>query len=138
MITANELRVGNWVEEAPSWSKHKQNIQIESISDKGFNVSWEGEWDSFSDLNPIPLTAEILEMAGFEKEKHTGNFYYKKKLAIHQTQGVATEFIFNWPRVHGMIGTPSTAFNFVHELQNLVFSLTGEELEINLTAHPVV
>lgn len=76
---------------------------------------------------PIELTPEILEKAGFEKINHINGYSFwsfKKKggvsLAVYDRHTTFSGF-------HVQHTT------YVHQLQNLYFALTGEELTLTLT-----
>lgn len=109
MIKPEELRIGNWVmgDNGP--------VQIEPNS---FQNIFNGSYDQ----DPIPLTEEWLAKFGFEyremnlgyvKEATEGNIYISKK------------FTFEFDGFN--IGM-QREIQYVHQLQNLYFALTGEEL----------
>jgi hypothetical protein len=127
MIQANELRIGNWV-------MHPNGDVKISAEDIGSKYSLDA-------CNPIPLTPEIFEKAGFEKETPDDKYgvVYKKD-----------KFNFIIRRVNfGMIGKDDFGWSFelsdetnwativsklqsLHQLQNLYFALTNTELNIQL------
>lgn len=80
----------------------------------------------------IPLTPELLEKAGFERDWQQAsetNWTYKK-----QTRN-KTLITYHCGTSSFMIGEPIvsiTTIIYVHQLQNIMFALTGEELTINL------
>lgn len=118
MISANELRIGNWVaiEKNLGWGMriYKENHQIV----RGLDI------DSSEHYLPIPLTPEILEKAGF---KNNGEKFFKHKSAVFQIDlddaGVYVAVV----SVYG-IGVLEN----VHQLQNLYFAIMKEELNIEL------
>ena len=128
MIKANDLRIGNLVADQSG-----NIITVESINYDGVNLEIEQEWfeeeSTVENLSPdytfdavfgIPLTLEILEKAGFK-----GN-----TLAAQHNDIVFYENHFG---IKGMLGiVKPNNVNFLHQLQNLFFSITGEELTINL------
>jgi hypothetical protein len=108
-MKANELRVGNWCqspyEELPFKIKAEHILQLEQ------------GMDELSILG-IPLTPEILVKAGFE------NF----------EDGWYSLFDFTWniyDKVLRWMGVQIKCHD-LHQLQNLYFALTGEELNIQL------
>jgi hypothetical protein len=116
MIEPNELRIGNWFYihcyELDPWEYGLTETEIELHHFCGFeNYQFE----------PIPLTPEILERAGFGCR--AGNVYYKEGVVdslIYQYDGFIV-----W-EVNNMV------IKYLHWLQNLYFCLTtGKELEIN-------
>jgi len=80
----------------------------------------------YADLSPIPLTPEILEKCGFEK----GYDVYSKDsfeiaYIINGFDEVGYVLIINKE-------AESVIFHYLHQLQNLYFALTGQELDTNL------
>lgn len=109
MIQANELRIGNWYDHNGSYRQVTPNT-IEEV--------WEGERIY---VNPIPLTPEILEKCGFEKYDR---FLYRLKNGWHWIS-VDTNSLY----IHGK---QVVLIDYLHQLQNLYFALTGKELNVQL------
>ena len=65
---------------------------------------------------PIPLTEEWLFRFGFVYNPHSIEFH-GKNMIFH-----------NWIKDRGYVSWGSTQIKYVHQLQNLYFALTGEEL----------
>jgi hypothetical protein len=94
----------------------------------GTSTNEKGGWNrsTANDLKRIPLTPEWLERCGFKKE---GN-------EIDQRTGKTIEgkwrhdAYLEWP---GLLYLPNHELKHLHELQNLYFALTGEELTIKQT-----
>ena len=152
MIKANELRIGNLVTWNPALVSPGNTLppmQLEVFSISQDRISYvfpniENRVEPFEDdvaqagtryksleeLEPIVLTNEILQSAGFEEKsglltsKHLENHdlqlkfngEYYERLAISKLNTV----VFDLP------------IKYFHQLQNLYFALTGEELEIKL------
>lgn len=76
----------------------------------------------FPKPKPIPLTEEWLEKFGFKKEKKFLFSYKNFYINFHQ-EGIATTFL-DTHLINGI--------GYVHQLQNLYFALTEEELEIKI------
>lgn len=117
MIQVNELRVGNIVQKLidDQWS-------VSKIGAREFlAISEHPEW-----VNPIPLTETWLLKLGFEVRDF--HFFFHPKWG---TVFLRTAFL-NSPRFHVKTGEGSklTCLLYVHQLQNLYFALTGEELTI--------
>ena len=117
-ILASELRIGNWIlvnnEPCP--------IGYGVIADcaqkaKGIKNAY---LDKIS-FDPIPLTPEILEKCGFENN----GFYCTHSDPYMEISPSATGFILSVNCSEYEIGE---TFNHLHQLQNLYFALTGEEL----------
>jgi hypothetical protein len=121
MIAATDLRIGNYI--------NKQGVGIIKV---GYSV--------FEDFNtypspinsyePIPLTKEILEKCGFEEVE--GNEYY----AFFDLEGVRVY-------IHKIDGSAFISYGYatldaytnnlhLHQLQNIIYALTNNEITINL------
>ena len=112
MTQPQELRIGNYYQGAS-----RGNIEI---------VTWQTLRDlSEGKLNllPIPLTEEILLKFGFEKksgsEFKNERFIYRFKQRDLIIEGFEYDY-------NGILCHPE----FAHQLQNLYFALTGEELQL--------
>ena len=117
MIQANELRIGNYIS-----YKNERWIKV------GYHEIRYAVLYPDNSYYPIPLTPEILEKAGFVK---TGRYaigaggyitYEKDRVVLlHPKKGHPFVLAFHETQVQS-----------VHQLQNLYFALTGEELPINM------
>jgi len=89
-------------------------------------VNWEDEhrwcaldfWEGI-EFEPIPLTEEWLERFGFEEDDSVG---WLKRFDKSDSFFIDLSFMY-W-------GENSVKLTHVHQLQNLYFALTGEELTI--------
>jgi hypothetical protein len=136
MIKANELRIGNRVS-----VMLKSFLAIDTTDEKEFSVLGFGEggitikaWScgqqefvTLEYINPIPLTPELLEKIGFKREDDTWT---------SKEYGVCNWLLLEQQENHYVLlvgeyheGKP---FQHLHQLQNLYFALTGEELVITL------
>lgn len=134
MIKANELRIGNYIlylneiyivqglkyeVNAPS---EKWRVTFSTIDGKLTNAKT-ANW-----INPIPLTPEILEKwCGLRSGSdciHCNNFF----LSIAQNSKGA------WEDPERYEGIPYEPINYLHQLQNLFFALTGTELTVTIPA----
>lgn len=85
-----------------------------------------------NEINPIPLTDQWLLKFGFTEEMfdytiHTGEFYNGSiGILLVTTIGVSPKFQLKYE-----MKCTQTIIQYVHQLQNLYFCLTGEELKIN-------
>jgi hypothetical protein len=105
--------------------------------------------DHIGDIDPIPLTPEWLERCGFVKLVHLGRNEYS--LWIDEVLTIETLFILNNRTEEIVVRIVTTNENddeniplgafvtyknvnckYLHQLQNLYFALTGEELQIKL------
>lgn len=122
MIQANELRIGNLVE-TPDGFQGITEIQTEFFYTKDFKSSW-------AELKPIPLTEEWLERFGFEREE--GRWTWKKNIYNEETTLPTSLQLWSGNDFISVcragIGAMHCPCEYVHQLQNLYYSLTGTEL----------
>ena len=124
-MNANELRIGNWVianglyEGQEKQFKHFNDALTTVFFMDGFKIGYVGEY--LKDIKPIPLTEEWLLKFGFMKSM--SNWYSNNDYAIE----LCESFI----QIDIGYTTITVDVKYVHQLQNLYFALTGEELEIS-------
>ncbi len=136
-MKASELRVGNWVNFDSGWSPEEpRQIEwhdiwhgIEKDKDAKHFVEWVA-------LKPIPITNEWLLKFGFSKIESSvcDSFYIGHNPITH-------DWLFDITWLKNSIdysyeGNPFYKngyheLKYLHQLQNLYFALTQEELEIN-------
>lgn len=117
-----ELRIGNIIYfslKSDNGRKSAGKVKLSEIEHLMHN-------DGVFNYEPIPLTEEILLKCGFKKG--IGEFQHCKLGAIRLLP------IHNRPYflVKSISGDPISSINFLHQLQNLYFALTGEELTVNI------
>ncbi len=105
-MKANELRIGNWF--------------IEKDEVKQFD----GDFYHLLGCDPIPLNTNWLLKLGFEYNDNIG-LYQKDGFDVDIEDGVYCHFYLN------EYGDWYKDIEYVHQLQNLYFALTGEELTYN-------
>jgi hypothetical protein len=131
-LTAAELRIGNLIE----WQddSHEQ-FRVETIDFKEPNYFVNG--GLLDDMLPIPLTEEWLIKFGFYKDGD----YYSKGINDYKYCFRYRDWAKNWafyqeftdspdPKDDGVKYPVSFDYAYIHQLQNLFFALTGEELEL--------
>jgi hypothetical protein len=127
-MTANELRIGNW------------------FIEKGEVKQFDGDFYHLLGCDPIPLTTNWLEKLGFEKNKDKRWMRGKSRYAIFYFEYYATGEDNSMWRIeyhdtdygrneYKDCNQWGDVINHVHQLQNLYFALTGEELTIKDTAN---
>jgi hypothetical protein len=131
MIQSNELRIGNWVED---YDSSHERFRVETI-DKGENETagmWfiNGRWNE--DVIPIPLTPELLEKCGFEIKMHTKGIRYIEVNSYLWLLIVGDEKIHLCLASAEWMHDLQARVTSLHQLQNLYFSLTNQELTIHL------
>ena len=141
MELINELRIGNTV------SVDGLFITVESINSEGINIFVDDdvliEYASFGDddyhVKPIELTEEWHNKFGVKVNGHM-SFVYE----LPRKQTIYLAIVFTGDYVYLRQGKEPKEFEmvsvwnkdlmkrdmFVHELQNLYFALTGEELTV--------
>ena len=86
-------------------------------------------------IDPILLTEEWLLMFGFEKNEYTKDFRLGKYWVENRYYDCYEKSMFlfgcyQFDKIY--ITSNAGVLKYVHQLQNLYFALTGEELEIKL------
>ena len=138
MINQNELRIGNLV-----MGKHlsvRNTIEVYKIA----RVNWNGsimvenrigrfEEDMEDDITPIPLTEEWLMKCGFVNE-FTGH-QEDDVMRLQIKKNFMIDYDLNYMQLainqEGDI-VDVDHIKYVHQLQNLHFALTGQELNIEI------
>jgi hypothetical protein len=141
MIKANEIMVGNWIFDDSDEQTYRRVEQIRKDGDgfKGYYIihrngsakSLIEHEDSF--IQPIPLTPEILEQCGFVID---GNGTYWINLQTHYLElinGGDSDFYPVYAQLPEISSESEQRVSlnrvkYLHELQNLFYSLRGEEL----------
>lgn len=123
MIKATELRLGNYVSAVSSGSAPVQ------ITRKNLSHILTSEWTGtdiigadFS-INPIPLTEEWLEKFGFENKGEVQPAGYFLNYVPIRFQYDVGWYDLGYDGIYHKI-------EYVHQLQNLYFALTGNELTV--------
>lgn len=141
---ANELRIWNWIADASKVWLHVEGITNSDAEGRRKIVYKTKSGLSMFELEysqPISLTPEILVACGFQKFSHEPGYKVgsdfldeKDERCDEYTKGKLT--IMDWG--NGFVLSNSFSFSLrvelkhLHQLQNLYFALTGNELEINV------
>ena len=130
-MKASDLRIGNFI----YWNIPEKKNVIHTVigikNDKPMTVPI-SLGNSIEDYQPILLTPEILVMAGFD-EWSEGNWKTRSSL---NKQGWSKEFNYYQPYYNLSTYCGNVTIKYLHQLQNIYFSLTGEELEIKQLITP--
>tara|TARA_R110000868_G_scaffold290022_1_gene550239 strand:- start:818 stop:1312 length:495 start_codon:yes stop_codon:yes gene_type:complete len=157
MIKSNELRVGNIVQRNGDWELEKEGFH--TIIAINSSTSLDGTFDSVrtdvtgqdflftTQIEGIPITEEVLLYFGFKKPSNTIELVrYDRK---EYNERVTLELVFedldcieictttdkidsegNQVDIIDCTFIKLPHVKYVHQLQNLYFALTGEELPI--------
>lgn len=125
MIDVGKLRIGDYVYLQNSKTPYKiTEIGYSEIEYPRYETSGISSGAVFrtyvENLNPIPLTEELLLKCGFER-KHFGS------VTVYCHLSIELDAYFCLKGVDYNIPVRS-----LHQLQNLYFDLIGKELEVNL------
>ena len=117
-MKANELRIGNLIKH------HDKTITVagivrNTIYYESKELCFDSNIGEYNPFQPIQLTEEWLLKFGFVEEFE--NKFYKDSIAIEVFENECILYIGYFVDL---------AINYVHQLQNLHFALTGEELAV--------
>ena len=157
MITASELRIGNLLFWDPKLSNPNTTLAavrvevsailkdkigyifpgIEYRAEPFEDDLWQEEtrYKSFEELEPIILTAQILEVCGF---KQVDDYFSRNMLFENRYKSFSkidiniVNYKVSLRLMNGQQVDLPHSYKFIHQFQNLYFTLTWEELEINL------
>lgn len=116
MIKPNELRIGSLLRVADKIIVVDQNIIGDcAVHNKGFNT-----W-----YDPIPITEKALLACGFCA-------HWADEFVSIYDMGNFRVCIYSTGSISASTDVPLANLSSLHQLQNLYFALTGEELKINV------
>lgn len=133
MIPVQDLCVGNWVYDG---DRTQFPMQVVGIGTDYVYLDFEGNeadlWETTSEeLEGIPLTEELMTDNGF---RFNGVWWHKHEAnyALDVSVGLAYVQIEKWAdsRIHSRCTCHGV--RFLHELQNLFWNITKQELKIKL------
>lgn len=140
-MKANELRIGNYV------NIEGDVVKVKEIYEKSIHYA-NGEYESFATedfIQPIELTEEILLKIGFKKDERMSSILYYLGYEINEDEYIRVRYvIYNsnaLPLLRITSPTPiilesceltKRGVRYLHELQNVYYLLTNEELEVEL------
>jgi len=119
-MISSELRIGNYVA-STNFKYIIKEVGEKYVRIKDINLDYDYNYPlcEITNLKPIPLTEDILIDFGFSNlELDNGEFYYQiNKFRLNSNYS-------------GFYYSNNLVIKYVHQLQNLYFCLTGEELII--------
>lgn len=129
-MKTSELRIGNYVIIPAYDIDAENNIIGDSENDEIIKITIDeliiiesNYKDCIGEYKPIPITADILLKCGFSFEDKDALYWVKG--AFNLEKDVVGKF---WFEVYSHYNE----LKYLHQLQNLYFALTNEELTINL------
>ena len=122
-MTSTELRIGNLVEWNNEIGIISQLFEMEVV----FKC---GESDLYTALKPIPLTEEWLLKFGFKYDEDEQGFLLNGFHLENRSNDIYAKNINKEDFGCWFINSYLLEIKFVHQLQNLYFSLTGRELTV--------
>src|ERR1700753_3539741 len=151
-MNTNELRRGNLLG-VKRFGKGERSFTIAvSIDEDGIygeppgkEIDWVRVWGGLArayELEPIPITAAWFEFLGFEKYIEDLAFIYRftpsYKTSKEDRESIVILNVAGLPEPHNepiwIMQDKRCRITCVHQLQNIVFSLTGDELTIKKPA----
>lgn len=127
-MKANELRIGNYL---------NYDLGICKVRGTTKNAVWlhdEGGpviIDGFLNIRPIPLTEDILLKCGFVyRNEHRGQGSILDLHNENWKKGMSVAFMKDGTL--RVLNHPQFDYLHLHQLQNLYFALTGDELNISI------
>lgn len=123
---------GNWIEMIDGKPDQVVDVMCDSVN----TINGGGILD---DISGIPLTTEILEKAGFEVTGRDKSIYTLFLSKLDESEFSRQRIDFFVDNSHGKVELCRSGVCFkmvpcqyLHQLQNLIHTLTGEELKITL------
>ena len=123
-MKASEFRIGNWLKDISTNTSSRLRYHIvHSINSEAINNTLiESEW-----FEPISLKPEILDRI-LQSRKISVDCYRIGDIGLFIKKASSEEWaVF----IHNDSET-RLGYRYLHQLQNLYFDLTGEELSVNL------
>ena len=129
-MEATELRIGNFIyKQIPKKDTQLQLVEVLSIDgsfeflDVKNSESYITEKCSLKAFEPIPLTEEWLGKFGFDIKDKDRLDWVKGAFNLERSNEDNNKFCFE-------VYSHYIPLDYVHQLQNLYFALTGEELKL--------
>lgn len=132
MIEQKELRLGNWVKD----TKTNSFVQVEGLQFTGRIVVSDDTYDDGKrgiEPEPIPLSPEILEKAGFEIDEER-RAYKLKNSSFMVVFKEGKFFYYNYCDEDDYYSSYWPEITSLHHMQNFYYVVNGEELPIALLA----
>jgi hypothetical protein len=141
MIQANELRIGNYLlwsgRTSKSSLKNGQGRKLLTKITYSDIVRIIGNTVGYMNYSPILLTPEILEKCGFKIQSKYSFWNFKNQVGFVLSMWMEETPLVGFEEKGACYwGDSYLKIRFLHQLQNLYFALTGEELVIDKIVIP--
>ena len=141
MIATSDLRLGNWVYESECT---RYPMYVHTIGDDYVYLNFDGnEGDVFEckpeELQGIPLTEELLTKMGARKvtdigwnvvESYSAGVRIELRVILFSESEIDVKIRRSTPHLEDYF--QGSSIHYLHELQNLYWDLTKQELKIKL------
>ena len=141
MMTTSDLRIGNWLYEAECT---RYPMYVHTIGDDYVYLNFDGnEGDVFEckpeELQGIPLTEELLTKMGARKvtdigwnvvESYSAGVRIELRVILFSESEIDVKIRRSTPHLEDYF--QGSSIHYLHELQNLYWDLTKQELKIKL------
>lgn len=128
ITNVKELRIGNliWASDTVTNMMYREIINASLFNLKTISLD-----EEYIEFEGIPLTEEIIQMFGAFKDTFDDNCFVidtpTMEYKFYLANLIDGDFYWTCNKVLG-----DNCFTYVHEFQNLVFALSGMELQMNL------
>jgi hypothetical protein len=134
-LTAQELRIGNYINDINHPERECQVFRLTCGTDYNIAYSYGKCYedgyanDKLDQLQPIPLTEEWLLKFGWNYHKSEDCVYYSHSWGKNGMEIIVKDYHYKGFELE--LGKARfKSIEYVHQLQNLYFALTGNELTI--------
>lgn len=131
-MDTKELRRGNLLlmKTSTSINPNGDIVEVRAILENGVAVSGDGQHLGIECFSPIPLSDSMLVLMGFERSSGSGrNFYsplfgFGGMIRIFHEKTLIGKIMY----AYKMNDSTFIRIKYVHQLQNLFYVISGEEL----------
>jgi len=127
MLHSTSLRIGNWVQAPLGEYMKVEQLGHPENSDYIFARMADGQGFGQNNFEGIPLSPEILEKCGFKVVNHVHGYSF---YTLHSSRINKCALDIYKEKTLWM-GYNVSRCDYLHQLQNLYWCLTGTELEYN-------
>lgn len=128
-LLPTEIRIGNWIEDWTDIKNGSIQRQID-LDDFAMMANYERSGNHPLPFKPIPLTEEWLLKFGFKLNK-LGNLCKYIETKENGSRFITFKYS-NYYKNWYIYLEHNPPCQYLHQLQNIIFVLTGEELEVKL------